>query len=105
MSSEPHESFSSLCQRCLCGLLLVVAWEPSVAGWSINGLPLHKINLGDRDVPPGLLKAVVSSVMAEAEVGVELAAVIRTLPASHTLKSNEECGYLRSKVLMDLNIS
>lgn len=83
----------------------MVAWEPSVAGWSINGLPLHKINLGDRDVPPGLLKAVVSSVMAEAEVGVELAAVIRTLPASHTLKSNEECGYLRSKVLMDLNIS
>ena len=101
MSPEPHESLSFLCQRRVCGLLLVVAWEPSVAGWSVNSLPLHEISLGDRDVPPGLFRAVVSSVMAEAEVGDQLAVVIRTLPASHTLKSNG----VWSKVLMDLNIS
>ena len=107
VSSEPHELFPCLCQSCVCRLLLVVAGEPSGASWTINSLLYQKIILVDRSVLPGLSSAVVSSIMAQAEVGVLLSAIIRTLPASHTLKyTQKRYGLLsRSNVLMELNIS
>ncbi len=85
ISSKPHELFACLCQSCLCRLLLVVTWEPSGAGWTIDGLLRLKMSLVDADVSR-LISAVCCSIMAQAEVGVLLAVVIRTLPASHTLK-------------------
>ncbi len=90
MSSEPHELLPCLCQSCLCRLLLVVAGKPSSAGWAINRLHHHRISLVGRYVPPSLLGAAVSSVMAQAEVGVVLSVIIKTLPASHTLKYTEK---------------
>lgn len=87
MASEPHELFPCLCQSCLCRLLLVVAGEPSGASWTINSLLHHEISLVVCDVPPSLLSAVVSSIVAQAEVGVVLSVIIETLPASHALKN------------------
>lgn len=84
VSSKPHEWLPCLCQSCLCRLLLVVAGEPSGAGWNINSLLHHKVSVVD--VPPNLFSAAVSCVMAKAEVGVVLSVLFKTLPASHTLK-------------------
>lgn len=107
--SEPHELLPCLCQRSLCRLLLVVAGEPSGAGWTMNRLLHHKVSLVGRDVPPSLFSAAVGSVLAQAEVGVVLSVIIKTLPASHTLKYTnmirKRYGFLSSNMVMDLNIS
>lgn len=81
-SPEPHEIVLSLSQSGLSWLLLVAAGEPPVASRITDRLLLRVVALKDADVLSGFG---VSSLVAQAEVGVVLA-VLRASSVDSDLK-------------------
>lgn len=77
----------------LCGLLLVVAGEPPVAGRNIGGPLRCKVSLVDRDAPLSRLGAAVSAKVAQ-QVGVLLSVMMKELPAPDTLEHINHVEYI-----------